>query len=256
MDNQALIDMAALAGQIMLTSGAEVYRIEDTVKRILERSGLESVEVFVLATGIFATISDPASGAVTVVKRVSRHSTNLNRIYRVNNVSRRFCSGDMTVEEAHGELREIARSSEYEPFFKYVGYVMTSAFFAVLFGGGLLDCLAAGTVGFILALVVSTASRLRLNDFCQNVSGSFALAIMALLIRQVFYYGMNLDAVIISAIMPMVPGVTFTAAIRDTLNGDYSSGVARMAEAVVVALAVAVGVGAAMVGFRLIGGDV
>ena len=43
---------------------------------------------------------------------------------------------------------------------------------------------------------------------------------------------MNIDAVIISAIMPMVPGVTFTAAIRDTLNGDYSSGVARIAEAV------------------------
>ena len=256
MDNQALIDMAVLAGQIMLTSGAEVYRIEDTVKRILERSGLESAEVFVLATGIFATISDSVSGTVTVVRRVSRHSTNLNRIYRVNDVSRRFCGEEMTLEEASEELREIAGSVEYEFSFKYVGYVMTSAFFAVLFGGGPLDCLAAGTVGFILALVVSAASRMRLNDFCQNASGSFALALTALFIRQVFFYKMNLDAVIISAIMPMVPGVTFTAAIRDTLNGDYSSGVARMAEAVVVALAVAVGVGAAMVGFRLIGGVV
>ena len=256
MDYGALIDMAVLAGQIMLDSGAEVYRIEDTVKRILEQSGLESTEVFVLATGIFATLSDPASGAVTVVKRVSRHSTNLNRICGVNDVSRRFCAGDMTVEEAQEELKRIAGAAEYEPPYKYVGYVMTSAFFAVLFGGGTLDCLAAGTIGFILALVVSAASRLRLNDFCQNASGSFALALTALLIRQIFFYGMNLDAVIISAIMPMVPGVTFTAAIRDTLNGDYSSGVARMAEAVVVALAVAVGVGAAMVGFRLIGGAV
>ena len=68
---------------------------------------------------------------------------------------------------------------------------------------------------------------------------------------------MSLDVVIISAIMPLVPGVTFTAAIRDTLNGDYSSGVARMAEAVVVALAVASsGVGPAIVAVRLAGGSV
>ena len=52
----------------------------------------------------------------------------------------------------------------------------------------------------------------------------------------------------------MVPGVTFTAAIRDTLNGDYSSGVARIAEAIVVALGVASGVGAAMVVFGMMGG--
>ena len=41
-----------------------------------------------------------------------------------------------------------------------------------------------------------------------------------------------------------------------TLNGDYSSGVARMAEAVVVALAVASGVGLAIVAVRLAGGSV
>ena len=38
----------------------------------------------------------------------------------------------------------------------------------------------------------------------------------------------------------------FTTAIRDTLNGDYASGTARIVEAVVVALAVAAGVGAGM----------
>ena len=42
MDYQALIEMAVLAGEIMLVSGAEVYRIEDTVSRILKQSGLEN----------------------------------------------------------------------------------------------------------------------------------------------------------------------------------------------------------------------
>ena len=50
---------------------------------------------------------------------------------------------------------------------------MTSAFFAVLFGGNWLDCVAAGVVGLVLALAVTGASRLRFNDFCQNAAGSF-----------------------------------------------------------------------------------
>ena len=54
--------------EIMLVSGAEVYRIEDTVSRILKQSGLEGIEVFALAAGIFATLSDPSISAITVVK--------------------------------------------------------------------------------------------------------------------------------------------------------------------------------------------
>ena len=40
----------------------------------------------------------------------------------------------------------------------------------------------------------------------------------------------NMDTVIISAIMPLVPGVAITNAIRDTLQGDYLSGGARVLE--------------------------
>lgn len=51
-----------------------------------------------------------------------------------------------------------------------------------------------------------------------------------------------------------MPGVIFTTAVRDTLNGDYSSGAARMLEAIVTALAVAAGVGAGMALFHQLTG--
>lgn len=256
MDYHALIEMAVLAGEIMLVSGAEVYRIEDTVSRILKQSGCKGIDVFALATGIFATLSDPSIEPITVVRRVNRRATNLNRVYRVNHVSRRFCSGELSLKEAQEELLEIKTAVEYGFLHKCFGYIVTSAFFAVLFGGGWLDCLSSGIVGVVLALAVAVVSWLKFNDFCQNAAGSFALAMTALLLRTFVFTGMNIDAVIISAIMPMVPGVIFTSAIRDTLNGDYSSGVARIAEAIVVALGVASGVGAAMMAFRMMGGAV
>lgn len=254
MDYRALVEMAVAAGEIMLISGAEVYRIEDTVSRIMRHSGLESIEVFVLTTGIFATLSDPSIGAVTVIKRVNKRAGNLNRVYRVNDVSRCFCSGQMTFEDARGELKKISNEIQYNIWAKGVGYVMTSAFFAVLFGGDRRDCLAAAVVGAVLALAVFGGSKLRFNDFCLNASAAFSVAVMALFLNSSVFPSMNTDAVIISAIMPLVPGVTFTSGIRDTLNGDYSSGNARIVEAVVVALAIASGVGVGMLVFRMIGG--
>lgn len=51
------------------------------------------------------------------------------------------------------------------------------------------------------------------------------------------------DLLIISCIMPFVPGAAITNAVFDTLHGDYLSGLARAAEAFVIALAVAIGIG-------------
>ncbi|MEG1292678.1 MAG: threonine/serine exporter family protein [Clostridium sp.] len=254
MDYRALMDMAVLAGEIMLISGAEVYRIEDTVNRILKHSGVENTEVFVLATGIFATLSDPSIGAITIVKRVNKRSANLNRIYCVNNISRLFCNDELEVEDAKDALKKISVEIQYGPLKKSVGYVMTPTFFAVLFGGTIRDCVAAAIVGVVLALTEYWVSKLRFNDFCLNASAAFFITMTALFLRAVTFPMLNVDAVIISAIMPLVPGVTFTYAIRDTLNGDYSSGSARIVEAIVVALAVASGVGVGMLVFPLLGG--
>lgn len=254
MDYQALLDMAVLAGEIMLVSGAEVYRVEDTVSRMLQQSGLEHIEVFVLATGIFVSISDSKVPALTVIRRVRAHSTNLNRIYQANNISRAFCEGKMTVQEANEALSRLQTTSLYGFWQKCAGYAMVTGFFAVLFSGGLLDCAAAAIVGVILAMALTGLSKLHWNDFCEMAAASFVLGLAALSMKTLVFPTMNLDAVIISAIMPLVPGVTFTSAIRDTLNGDYSSGVARIAEAIVTALAIAFGVGSAMMAVQLMGG--
>ena len=39
MDDKSIANMAVLAGEIMLRSGAETYRVEDTIKHILDTAG-------------------------------------------------------------------------------------------------------------------------------------------------------------------------------------------------------------------------
>ena len=64
---------------------------------------------------------------------------------------------------------------------------------------------------------------------------------------------LNMNLVITSTIMPLVPGTAITNAIRDTLQGDYTSGGAKALEAFVVALSIALGVA---IGLVITGGGV
>ena len=58
-DYRLLMDTAILAGEIMLRNGAETYRVEDTVFKMLETGKCKHTQVVALITSISATISNP-----------------------------------------------------------------------------------------------------------------------------------------------------------------------------------------------------
>ena len=53
----------------------------------------------------------------------------------------------------------------------------------------------------------------------------------------------NLDVILIGAITPLLPGLSFTNAIRDTVMGDLVSGTVRIVETLLIAVAIAAGIG-------------
>ncbi|MCI8453712.1 MAG: threonine/serine exporter family protein [Lachnospiraceae bacterium] len=256
MNEKILLEAVVLAGEIMLVSGAEVYRVEDTMNHMLKCSSYETTETVVFSTGIFVTLDDPVKETMTLIKRTPGRSTNINRIYLVNEISRSFCHGDITVEEAYEKLKETATAVQYGPWYRAVGLVGVPFCFAPIFGGNLLECVASGLVGVALAFADRIVKKVRLNDFCINAFCAFTVAVAALMIKNWLWQKTNVDVLIISSIMPLVPGVIFTTAIRDTLNGDYTSGSARMLEAVVTSLAVAAGVGGGMFLFQSLWGGI
>ena len=80
MNYQMLMDTAIKVGEIMLSHGAEAHRVEDTVYRILKTANLQTTEVFVIMTGMFATLSDPSMETITITKRVRFKGNNLKQI--------------------------------------------------------------------------------------------------------------------------------------------------------------------------------
>lgn len=243
MDYRLLVDTAVLAGEIMLGSGAEAYRVEDTISHFLKKAKLKHAQAYVTTTGIIATLSDPSIDAITVVRRIEARSTNLNKIYMVNDISRRFYNEELNLEEAFHKLKEMRYKKQYPDYLVKIGIILTTSFFTLLLGGTLTDCLVSAVIGAILAILISIGKAIHLNGFIHDGIDTAIVAFLVLMINYFLPAHINTDLVIIGAIMPMVPGVAITNAIRDTLQGDYVSGSARMLEAFVEAAAIALGAG-------------
>ena len=69
-----------------------------------------------------------------------------------------------------------------------------------------------------------------------------------------FLFGHHLDKVIIGSIIPLVPGVNFTNAIRDIADQDYIAGSVRMLDALLVTFCIALGVGLIITGYHQLAG--
>ena len=244
MEAKQILNVAVLAGEIMLRSGAETYRVEDTMKHILKTAGTEVAEAFVMMTGIVATVDGPDMEMITAMRRVHDRGTNMYRIVRVNEISRKYCSGEMTLDETYEALKKIS-GKQYSVTVYNLATILVAVGFVPLFGGSFLEILISAVVGCVVAALFTLGKKVQMSGFILNTISAAGVAISAIWLKR-FLPGWDLDIVIISSLMPLVPGVAITNAIRDTLRGDYISGGARILEAFMTAAAIGLGAGVGM----------
>ena len=119
-----------------------------------------------------------------------------------------------------------------------LGYGAAAAFFALFFGGGLLDFLAAGACGLAVGCCLIFGKKLLgSNLFFRTVLCAAVAAGMALMLIQ-SGVGENFEVVTIGTLMLLVPGMALTNAMREIVNGDIISGINRTAEAILTAAAI------------------
>lgn len=253
MDSQKILNFVIDAGETMLKNGAETTRVEDTMTRILSVYSFKSNDVFAMPTGLFGSVVDEKGNIVTMVRRIATRTINLEKISLVNGLSRRIVAGEITVDNAILQLYMINKKSTYRNVYKYLSSGLTSGCFAFIFGGTLLDSFNAFLTGFLLYVILIFLRHKSLSDVFINIlSGAFVSLFAFFLVK--LRIGHNVDMAVIGAIMPLVPGVGLTNAIRDIISGEYLSGSIRLVDAVLVAICIATGVGMGLwFGFNVLG---
>lgn len=244
MKPEQLLKISALAGKILLENGAEIQRTEDTICRICDAYGVEEASAFVIPTGMFLSFS--AEGKTySRIMRIRGSSLNLERINRVNDISRRCVRQPMPCEEIMEELRQVQDARNYRPLSVTLAGGAIAMFFTVFFGGSLSDALAAFPIGMLTQFLVQKCEQAQINFIVRIVTTSVALTSATLVFHRIgLIY--NIDSVIIGSLMLLVPGLAITNAVRDSIGGDLLAGIIRAIEACLIAIAIALGAGVTM----------
>ncbi|WP_404331015.1 threonine/serine exporter family protein [Mesobacillus maritimus] len=236
-----IMDACLLAGKIMLRSGAETYRVEDTMQRMASALGIEQTHSYVTPTAILFSAEDRRPETTRLV-RISDRTTDLKKVVLVNDVSRRISNGIIGLEEAYRQLKEIETSQMmFSLWLQVLAAALASGCFVIMFQGGWYDFLPTFIAGGAGYYSVVLFHRLIPVKFFAEFLGSVIIGMVSYLFI-LLHLGVELDKIIIGAVMPLVPGLLITNAVRDLMAGHLVSGISKGAEAFLTAFAIGSGI--------------
>lgn len=243
-----LLEITSRAGAMMLKNGAEVYRVEDTVERII-RSIYEVSDIDVYATFNALMYSFNIDGKVySNVKRVKNRGINLIVVDEINSFSRKFCSHQLSLDDALKELDKIKKYNKKDIKLNIIGATIASTVFPILVNSktpNFWDLPATFVVALVTFLLFIKTEDKMYGYFIENFMAGLTVSFLTIMMSKVFP-NFNLANVIISSMMPYVPGFVLTNSIRDLMSGDATSGLVGLTMSLFISLALAIGVAVPM----------
>ena len=244
MNYNLLMDLAIDLGYELAMSGAETFRVEESVTRLLAAYHVDS-DVFAIPNYIMVTIRRKDGTPITRMRRIGYHGNNMDRVEKFNAFSRKLVSQQPSLEQAHEMLLQTRKNCRsYSRLTCYIAHFLGAGGFGLFMGGTLIDGACAGLCGLLVGIVDNYLDGLKANQFFRTITSSFLMAMLAYALGA-FGIAQNPDAVTIGALMLLVPGLLFTNAMRDIIYGDTNSGVNRIVQVFLVAAALSLGTAAA-----------
>lgn len=250
MESSEVLESAVLAGKILLESGAETYRVEETIQRIAISLGMDEAEAFVLPTGIMVSVCKDKKLSSKIL-RVRNRSTNLDKVDLINALSREIGTKQLSLDEINERLHSIGKMQTYPFLYRLTAAGIGAASFALLFKGDFFDVIASFLVGILIYTVKCYSDQIGINFFINTMISSFVGVISSLTIGVFITHA---DKIIISSLMLLVPGLIITNAIRDSVAQDLGAALSRFLETFLIAIAIALGATIALACFSFMGG--
>ena len=248
------LDAVCLASQMILESGGETHRAEETVERMCQGLGIPRVDVLALPTGLMLTLAMSDDNSISRIVRVHNRSTDLGRIDQCNDISRKVAAGKLSAAEALAALKEIKHTKPEHRMLLIGASALSAGSFTVMLGGSWLDFIVSFFCGMAVQGVLPPLAKKQVPPLISSLIAGALTALMALIGVWVFE-DVSVEPIVSGAIMPLLPGLAVTNAMRDTIRGDLVSGGARVIEAILSVMMLAAGIGLmlTMLGGRILG---
>ena len=128
-----------------------------------------------------------------------------------------------------------------------IAATLSAPFFSIMFGGNVYDAFGAAIAtlfGFAFSLYVEKFIRI---PFVTAFAGAFVFGLIAQFWARYTGFPSTADLIIAGAVMPFVPGIALTNAVRDIMTNHINSGMSKMFESLLITLALGAGTSVALV---------
>ncbi len=234
------LSCAMSIGEQMLLCGAEVHRVEDAMQRMCRSFGAVRTDIFIITSSMVATVLGEDGESFTQTRRIHGGGTDMERLHRLNDLCRRICSERMTPAQIRDAYDAILCTPTYPFALECVSYAVIAGSFTLFFGGNLTEAAISFLIGSLIRFVVLFVDRKVINRIFGKCIASFAASALAFVAVQAGIIP-SVDKIVIGNIMTLIPGIGLTNALRDLFVGDSITGLLRLADAALNALAIAGG---------------
>jgi len=166
----------------LVKSGAEMYRVEESARRVLQAYGFANPEVFAIPAFVLISIE---SGGRNYTKSVRIRTTaiDLDMLERLNSLCRNVCNAPPDLEEANSRLASIVNQPESTFLIRCMGGGITACFFTLLLHGSFLDAV----ISFLCGIIVKTAA-----DYTTKLNANISAVTTLTITRTAFMLPANL----------------------------------------------------------------
>jgi len=230
--------------------GTTSPRLEGALVTVAQRLGVEC-EPWSNPTGLILSFSDPmrppGDSDTTRVIRMPPGDTSLSKLCEADRIAEEVIAGRLDLASGHAALRALSRPpGRRADAMQVLGFGLAAAGLAGLLRLPWLDIATAATIGLLIGLLVMAAhTRPQLKEGADAIAAVVAASLA--IVVATFVGPLNLNTVIIAALIVLMPGMALTNAINELTSQHLLSGTARFAGAVATMIKLTVGTMIALV---------
>lgn len=241
MQNIDELETVLYAGNLLLSSGAEIYRAEETMHRIADAMHIKDMDAYVTNRGIFASGNVPGKGIESRIMSVPDKELNIDKIEAVNELSREVCSNRMDLLYLKTSLQNIANMGEQNVAEKILSYFLGAGCFSYAIGTSFRDSLCAAIIGsFVGFYMICSKYRIKSRVLITIIASVLTAVLSHFCVA--IGLGSKLSFIIIGAMMDLVPGVAFVNSVREFSQNNFATGQTLLTSALLTCVSMASGV--------------
>lgn len=250
MDYNKIVQGILDIGEALQKSGAEDFRLEDSLYRMCKSYGFVRYDVYAVPNNLQITVETPEGDIITQIRQIESTSINFDRLDYLNNLCRYVCQNTPDAAKMREKYLEVMNRPKQHPAVKYFAGIMGGAGFAVFFGCDFMDAIVAVVVSLMIVVVGDWLGKHESNLLVYNLLLSFLSEVVILLAVRIGI-GSHPDRIMIGIVMLLISGLGITNGIREILQRDFISGTINIMNAVLGAAGIAFGIALAIM---LLGG--